>query len=154
MVKTKTQPAKKRLSALRCAFFMPLPAFVPGTIMLHVQAIGMEPALHLMLAARRVEDHHQRAQRFRLLAFQGGAQRQRRACRVAQDHAKGIEPYDEPGPLLDRHTHALALGIAAVCQDHIPWSQGEMFECFTRVDIADQYSENCKDTKSIAIWRR
>ena len=51
---------------------MPLPAFVPGTIgVLHVQAIGMEPAPHLMLAARRGGDHHQRAQRFGLLAFQG-----------------------------------------------------------------------------------
>src|SRR6058998_769946 len=104
---------------------MPLPAFVPGPIgLLHIQAIGMHPAPHLMLAARRAECHHQRAQRFRFLAFQGGTQLQRRSRRVAQDHTEGIEPYDERCPLLDRHMHALALGIASVGHDDIPWSQG------------------------------
>ena len=97
------------------------------------------PMAHLMLAARCAECHYQRAQRCRFLAFQGGAQLQRRSRRVAQHDTEGIEPYDERGPLLERRTHALALGIAAVGQDDIPWSQGEMLERFAGVDIADQH---------------
>ena len=45
VVKTKIVFGQKEALRARCAFFMPLPAFVPGTIgVLHVQAIGMEPA--------------------------------------------------------------------------------------------------------------
>src|SRR5262249_49905820 len=133
---------QKEVLRRRRAFFMPLPAFVPGTIgLLHVQAIGMHPAPHLILAARRALCHPQRAQRFHFLAFQGGAQLQRGSRRVAQRHTEGIEPYDERGPLLDRCMHALALGIATVGHDDIAGRQGEMLERFARVDIADQHLE-------------
>jgi hypothetical protein len=41
---------------------VPLPTFVPGTIGLRrVQALGVHPAPHLMLAARRAERHRQSA---------------------------------------------------------------------------------------------
>src|SRR5437867_12127187 len=119
---------------------MTLPAFVTGTIgLLRVQAIGVHPAPHLMLAACRAEFHRQGAKRFRFLAFQGGAQLQRRSRSVTQYHTEGIESYDELCSLLDRRTHALAMGIASVCHGDIAWSQGEMLERFAGVDIADQH---------------
>src|SRR5438093_9113884 len=119
---------------------MPLATFLPGTIgLLRVQAIGVHPAPQLMLAARRVERHRQRAERFHLLAFQGDTQLHRRSRRVTQDHTEGIEPYDEVGPLRDRRTHALALGIAAVGYGNIAWPQSKMLECFAGVDVADQH---------------
>src|SRR5262245_60535815 len=94
---------------------MALPAFVPSPIgLLGVQAIGVHPAPHLMLASWPMEDHHQGAQRFWGLSFQGGTQLQRCSRRIPQYHAEGIESYDEIGALLDRRPHALALGIAAV----------------------------------------
>src|SRR5215510_353724 len=118
----------------RRAFFMPLPAFVPGTIgLLDVQAIGMHPAPHLILAARRVECHLQRAQRFHFLAFQGGAQRQRGSRRVPQYHIEGMKSDDEIGSLLERRMHALALRIAAVGHGDIARSESEMLERFARV---------------------
>jgi len=142
VVKTKTQPANQRLSAVGVPFFVALPAFLPGTIgLLRIQAIGMHPAPHLMLAACPTEFHCQGAQRFRVLAFQGGAQLQRRSHRVTQYHTAGIEADDKIGSLLDRRTHALTMSIAAVGHGHIAWSQGEMLERFARVDIADEHLE-------------
>src|SRR5207245_2492184 len=83
-----------------------LPTFLPGTIgLLRVQAIGVHPAPHCMLAACRAEFHHQGAQRFQVLSFQGGAQLQRRSRSVTQYHTEGIESYDELCSLLDRRTH-------------------------------------------------
>ena len=76
-----------------------------------------------------------------MLAFQGDAQLYRRSRRVAQDHTERIEPHDKVGPLGDRRTHALALGIAAVCDGNIVWPQGKMFEGFAGMDIADQHLE-------------
>ena len=86
VVNTNTQPGQQEARRARRAFFMPLPAFVPGTIgVLDVQAIGMHPAPYLMLAACRAACHRQGAQRFHALAFQGGAQLQWRSRRVPQD---------------------------------------------------------------------
>src|SRR5215468_3745728 len=121
---------------------MALPAFVPGTIgLLHVQTIGMHPASYLMLAASRVACYHQGAQRFQTLVFQGSAQLQRRARRVTQYHTEGIETDEEIGSLLECHTHALALRIAAVCHGDITRGEGEMLERFAGMDIADQHLE-------------
>src|SRR2546425_7814566 len=108
---------------------------------LRIQAIGVHPTPHLRLGARRAEYYRQGAQRFRFLSFQGGAQLQRLSRSVTQYHTKGIEPYDELGPLRDRRTHALALGIASVCHGDIAGSQCEMLERFAGVDIADQHLE-------------
>jgi hypothetical protein len=94
-----------------------------------------------MLAACRVECHHQSAQRFHTLAFQGGAQRQWRSRRVPQYHTEGIEADDEICALLERRTHALALRIAAVGHGDIARSEGEMLERFAGMDIADQHLE-------------
>ena len=95
---------------------MPLPTLVPGTMgLLRVQALGMHPAPHCLLAARRAERHRQSPERFQALAFQGDTQFHRRSRRVTQDHPEGSEPYHEVGPLRDRRMHALALGRAAVC---------------------------------------
>ena len=118
---------------------MPLPAFVPGPIgLLCVQALGVHPAPHRMLAACRAECHRQGAQRFRVLSFQGSAQLQRRSRSVTQYHTEGIESYDELCSLRDRRAHALALGIASVCHRDIAWSPWERLERFAGVDIADQ----------------
>ena len=107
VVKTRTQPAKKESSPRSVCLFYAPQAFVPGTIGVLTLAIGMEPARTSCWppAAWRITTS---VRSVRLLAFQGGVSANG-ACRGAQDHAKGIEPYDELGPLLDRHTHALAL---------------------------------------------
>jgi hypothetical protein len=94
-----------------------------------------------MLAACRAECHRQGAQRFRVLSFQGGAQLQRRSHRVTQYHTEGIESYNEVCSLLDRRTHALTMGIAAVGHGDITWRQGEMLERFAGVDIADKHRD-------------
>ena len=154
VVKTSTQPAKKRLAADGCLFYVPADICSGPIGLLRVQTIGAHPAPHLMLAARRAERHRQRAERGHFLAFQGGAQFHRRSRRVMQDDTEGIQPDNEVGSLRDRHTHALALGIAAVCYGDIAWRQGKMLECFAGVDIAANTSRNCKDKRSIAIWRR
>ena len=127
---------------MRCAFFMTLPAFLPGTIgLLHMQAIGVYPAPYLLLAACCVERHCQSAERCHFLALQGDAQLQRRSRRVTQDHTEGIEPYDEVCPLCHCCPHALALGIATVCHGDIAWPQGKMLAGCTGVDVADQHLE-------------
>ena len=121
---------------------MPLPACVPGTIgLLRVQAIGVSPAPHLLLATCRAECHRQGADRFHFLSFQGGAQLHRRSRRVTQDHTEGMKSYDELCALLDRRPHALARRIAAVGYGDIAWSQGAMLERFAGVAIADQHLE-------------
>ena len=142
VVKTNTQPANQEALCCRCAFFVALPAFLPGTIgLLRVQAIGMHPAPYCMLTACRAAFHRQGAQRFHVLSFQGGAKLQRHSHRITQDHTEGIETYDEICSLLDRRTHALTMGIAAVSHSDIAWRQGEMLERFARVDIADEHLE-------------
>lgn len=118
---------------------MALPAFVSGPIgVVRVQALGVPPAPHLRLAARCVAHDRQRASGGHLLALQDGAQIHRRSRRVAQDHTKRIATHTERGSLLERCPHALALRIASVGSDDIPWSQGAMLQRCAGVDIADQ----------------
>ena len=108
VVKTNTRPGQQETRRGRRAFFYALSTFVPGTIgLLRVQAIGVHPAPHFMLAAPRAERHRQSTERFHALAFQGDTQFHRRSRRVTQDHTEGIEPYNEVGPLRDRRMHAL-----------------------------------------------
>src|SRR5215470_17272065 len=119
----------------------------------------MYPAPRLMVAVCGAEVHSEGAQRVRMLSFQGGAQLQRRSHRVTQDHTEGIETYDEIGSLLDRRTHALTMGIAAVGHGDSAGRQGEMLERFARVDIADEHLEklqghqgHCDMAALIGAW--
>jgi hypothetical protein len=118
---------------------MALAALLPrSTRLLRVQAIGMHPAAHLVLAVRRLDHHLQGTNRLGFLALQGLTQRQRFTGNITQDHTEGVEPHDERRPL-DRVTHALGLRITASRQGDIAGTQGEMLQGFAGMDIADEY---------------
>src|SRR5215217_8802972 len=92
-----------------------------------------------MLAARGLEHHRQGADRFHFLSLQGGTQGQGLLLLIKEYDTKGIEPYDEVGPLLHCLTHTLGMGIASICHGDIAGTEREVLECFARMHIADEH---------------
>ena len=124
----------------RCAFFMALPAFVPGPMgLLRVQARGRatQPRTSCWPPVAQSATARVRSVsvccRFKAAHSSKGAPTALRSTTL-----KGWRADDEIGSLLDRRTHALTLGItAAVGHGDIAGRQGEMLERFARMEIFD-----------------